>query len=780
VTATHASESAGRFVGQAVNRKEDPRLLTGRGTYVDDVQVPGLLHAAFVRSNVAHGRIVSIDTSAAGDVDGVVAVVTGAALNPGRGSMHPTIQLTDPNNTDVKPLAEDRVLFVGDPIAVVVAETRAIAEDAAELVEVDIDSLDAVVGFDAALADGAPLVHPEKGGNVGADTPVLIPGWDEIKAGAAHVVTATFHQHRQTNVPMETRGILASYDPASGDLRCWLSTQNPHEARAAIARCTGVPMHQIRVTARDVGGGFGQKMFLFRDEQTIAAVAVHVGRAVKWIEDRRENLIAANHARADRTTVELALDGDGRLLGAFVDETEDSGAWPLGAMGGAAGAVGAFFSGAYKLPFVSWHARSIWTNTCQRGAYRGPWMMETTAREEMIEYAARAIGIDPLELRRRNVIHRDELPYTTPMGMTYDETISPDGTLEQAASVIGYDEFRAEQRRAFDEEGRLLGIGLSLYIEPCAMGAMDPLGTETASVQVLPTGAVQVSIGTGSHGQGLETTFAQVVAEELGVEYDDVIVLQGDTETQPFGRGTGGSGSAIIGANACRLACAAVRDKAFAIAAHVMEAAPGDLEMATGRVQVKGTPARGVEFTEIARIAYLDTARLPDGMEPTLEATRTYKARPVTWSNACHACTVEVDRVTGLVRILRYVVSEDCGTMINPKIVDGQIAGGVVQGIGGVLLEHMVYDDDGNPLSTTFMDYLLPTAAEIPDIEIHHIETPAPNPGGHKGVGEGGAIGAPACVFNAVADALARLEIVITDQPLGPRQVLDALMAAGH
>ncbi len=779
MTTTDAG-SAGRFVGQSVRRKEDPRLLTGRGTYVDDMSLPGMLHACFVRSNVAHGRIVSIDCDAARAVDGVVAVLTGTELNVGRGSMQPTLMFEDAANVAVQPLTEGTVLFVGDPVALVVAESRAVAEDAAELVEVNIDMLEAVVGFDAALLEGAPLVHPDKGANVGQDMPVIMPGWDEIKADAAHVVSATFNQHRQTNVPMETRGIVASFDPASGELHAYLSTQNPHEARLVLSRVTGVPEHLVRVTARDVGGGFGQKMFLFRDEQTIGAAAVYLGRSIKWIEDRRENLIASNHARADRTTVELALDADGKLLGAFVDEVEDAGAWPLGSMGGAAPAVGAYFTGAYKLPFLSWHARAVWTNTCQRGAYRGPWMMETTAREQMVDYAARAIGMDPWEWRRRNVVKDADLPYTTPMFMTYDDSISPDATLEQAAQVIDYDAFRAEQRRAFESEGRLLGVGLSLYIEPCAMGMMDPLSTETANVRVMPSGKVSVALGTGSHGQGLETTMAQVVAEELGIDIDDVIVVQGDTASSPFGRGTGGSGSAIIGANACRLASAAVRDKAFAIAAQLMEAAANDLEVSDGRITVKGTPARGIDFAEVARVAYLETAKLPEGMEASLEATHTYKAPPVTWANACHACTVEVDRYTGLVKILRYVVSEDCGKMINPAIVDGQIAGGVVQGIGGVLFEHMIYDPDGNPLATTFMDYLLPTAAEIPTIEIHHIETPAPNPGGHKGVGEGGAIGAPACVFNAVADALALLDVTITDQPLGPREVLDALMAAGH
>jgi carbon-monoxide dehydrogenase large subunit len=775
----NVSASAGRFVGQSVNRKEDPRLLTGRGRYVDDITVPGMLHACFVRSHAAHARIVSIDATAARALDGVVAVLTGTELNPNAGSMQPTIMLADPSNVLVQPLAEDTVRFVGDPIALVIAESRALAEDAAELVELDLDPLDAIVGFDAALAGDATLVHPDKATNIGQDMPVLLPGWDEAKAAAANIVGATFHQHRQTNVPMETRGIVAAYEPATGLLHCHLSTQNPHEARQVLSRVTGIADHRVRVTGGDVGGGFGQKFFLFRDEQTIAVAAVHLGCTIKWIEDRRENLIAANHARADRTTVELALDADGHILGAFIDEVEDAGAWPVGAMGGAAPAVGAYFPGAYKIPNLSWRARAVWTNTCQRAAYRGPWMMETTAREQMAEYAARAIGLDPLEFRRRNVIQRHELPHTTAMGMTYDESISPADTLEQAASMIDYDGFRAEQRRAFEAEGRLLGIGMSLYVEPCAMGVMEPLGTETATVRVQPTGAVTVSIGSGSHGQGLETTMAQVVADELGLPLDSVVVVQGDTASSPFGRGTGGSGSAIIGSNACRAAAGVVRDKAFAIAAHLMEANPADLEVRDGTIAVRGTPSHGIAFAEVARTAFLDIARLPEGVAPGLEATTAYTAPPVTWANACHACTVEVDRATGAVRILRYVVSEDCGRMINPAIVDGQIAGGVAQGIGGVLYEHAVYDADGNPLATTFMDYLIPTAAEIPRIEIGHIETPAPNPGGHKGVGEGGAIGSPACVFNAVADALALVGVTITDQPLGPRQVLQALMDAG-
>jgi carbon-monoxide dehydrogenase large subunit len=553
-----------------------------------------------------------------------------------------------------------------------------------------------------------------------------------------------------------------------------MSTQNPHEARAAIARVTGVAEHLVRVTARDVGGGFGQKFFTPRDELVVALAARHIGRAVKWIEDRRENLIASNHARVDRSICTMAVDAEGHILGACIDNLEDSGAFPVGSTGGVGPFVGILFPGPYRVPLLRWKATAVWTNTCPRGAYRGPWMMETVAREQMMDAVARAIGLDPLELRRRNVIHASELPYTTAMGMSYD-VVTPEETLEQAAGMLDYEAFRAEQERAFRDEGRLLGVGIGLYIEPSSMGSMDPLGTETATIRVQPTGKVVVSMGTGSHGQGLETTMPQVVAEELGVPLDDVVLVQGDTASTPFGRGTGGSGSAVIGGGACREAAQLVRAKALEIAAHLMEAAPADLELVEGEIAVRGTPSRTLSFAEVARVAHLETAKLPDGLAPGLEATASYNAPPFTWSNACHVCTVELDRDTGLVRIDRYIVSEDCGVMINPMVVEGQIAGGVVQGVGGVLYEHFVYDADGNPLTTTFLDYLLPTASEVPDIEYGHVETRSNTPGGHKGMGEGGAIGAPPAIFNAVADALGLVGARVTRQPLGPEQVLALL-----
>ena len=748
--------TAGRFVGQRVARREDPRLVTGHGTYVDDVVVPGMLHAAFVRSDLARGRITRIDAEAARALPGVRAVLTAAELNEGLGSFQPTMFQGDHPPSPCAPLralADGDVRFVGDPVVLVVAETRYLAEDACELVEVDYEPLEPVIDPEAA-GEASELVHPELGSNIAMCVPTPPdPDLDGVFANATHVVSERLVQHRHTNVPMETRGVIASFERASGELDVALSTQNPHEARQVFARVTGVPEHLVRVKGADVGGAFGMKYFVQRDEITVVAAAVHLGCAIKWIEDRRENLIAAFHARADIATVEVALDADGLLLGARLDHLEDCGAYPVGGTGGTGPFAAMLFPGPYRLPRMGFTSTSVWTNTCGRGAYRGPWMFESVAREEILDMAARAIGIDPLELRRRNVVSVDELPFTTAMGMELDH-VTPAETLEQAVEIIGYDAFRVEQRRAFEAEDRLLGIGIGLYVEPTSMSS-GSLGVETATVRVQPSGKVTVLLGTGSHGQGVETTMAQVVAEYLGVDIDDVVVVQGDTASAPFGAGTGGSRTAVIAGGAAREASIEVRDKVVEIAAHLLEAAPEDLEVDDGRVSVRGTPTRGVTLAEVAALAYNAPGELPPELAPGLEATVSYQAPPITWSNACHACTVEVDPDTGLVTILRYVVSEDCGVMINPTIVEGQIAGGVVQGIGGVLYEHVVYDEQGTPLTTTFLDYLVPTATEVPTIEYGHIETRSPTPGGHKGMGEGGAIGSPPAVFNAVADALA-------------------------
>jgi carbon-monoxide dehydrogenase large subunit len=768
-----AGLTAGRFVGQSVKRKEDARLVTGHGRYVDDVTVPGLLHCAFLRSDLARARITHLDVAAARALDGVHAVLTAADLKQQlKGDMVPTM-LADGDRgagAPLRPLADGDVRFVGDPIALVVADTRYVAEDAVDLIDVEYEPLPAVVDFEAAADDTDNIVHPELGSNVAATMAVPNPELDSILESAAHVVTETFWQHRATPTPMETRGIVASWDRFGQRLQVWMSSQNPHEVKLVCSRILGIPANQVRVTQEDVGGGFGQKFFMPREEMTIVLAAHLLGRPIKWIEDRRENLIASNHARVDKGTVTMAVDAEGTILGAKLEHLEDAGAYPVG--GPSIGAfVGMLLPGPYRMGAVSWSSTAVWTNTCGRGAYRGPWMFETVVREQMMDVVARAIGMDPVEFRRRNVVHRAELPTTSSTGLPYDH-MSPEETLEQAVELIGYDDFRAVQAAA-REEGRYLGLGVGLYVEP--QTGMGPLGVEAAVVRVDVNGTVNVHVGSGSHGQSLETTVAQVVAEHLGVHVDDVIVHQGDTDASPFGGGTGGSRSAGILSTAAAQASTEVRDKALLIGAHLLEAAPEDLELVDGAISVKGTPAKSVGLAQVAATAYMNTDALPPGIEPGLEVVSRFKAPPLMWSNACHVCTCEVDIQTGKVMLGRYVVSEDCGVMINPMVVEGQVAGGVAQGVGGVLFEHAVYDDEGNPLATTFLDYLLPTAAEVPTIEYGHIETPAFTPGGHKGMGEGGAIGSVPAVFNAVADALAPLGVHLQRQPLTPSALLDAI-----
>jgi carbon-monoxide dehydrogenase large subunit len=769
--------SAARFVGQRVARHEDARFLTGRAQYVDDIAVPDTVHVAFARSHMARGTIVSIDVDAAREVPGVVGVYLAADLDA---------VLRDHKVDDEPPhgerpfrlLAAGDVRCVGEPIVMVVADSRYHAEDAVDAIDIDIDPETPVIDPALAAEPDAPLVHPSRGSNVYAEfPPAENPELDDVFASAPIVLTDTIRQHRYLTVPMETRGILAHWDPRREDLTVWISTQGPHGVRAQMARVLGIDDSQVRVIMPDVGGAFGLKMHPSPEELSTVLASRILGRPVKWIQDRRENLMADEHPREDQATVTMAAAEDGTLLGARVEFLESTGAFPSPG-GSAAVFTSMLFPGPYKLSPCSTSARSVLTNTSGRGAYRGPWMFETVAREMMIDRVATACGLDPLELRRRNVIHEDDMPYTMPTGMPFDQ-MTARLNLEQAAEMLEYDALR-EQQRQWREEGRLVGIGISLFAEPTAM-SFGWMSTDAANVRIGTNGRVDVAHSGASHGQSLETTIAQLAADELGVDIDHVRVVQGDTDTTPLGPGTGGSRSTVILGTAVRLASREVRAKVAEIVAHAFEAAPEDIEVVDGRAQVAGSPDKGMTLAEVAKRAYAEPAGLPPGIGPGLEAqTRFAPDAFVTWSNACHACVCEVDPATGEVTILRYLVSEDCGAMINPNVVEGQIAGGVVQGIGGVLYEHLPYDEDGNPLATTFVDYLLPTTTEVPEIEYGHVETPAPsNPGGHKGLGEGGAIGAPPAVINAVADALAPLGVVVSSQPLGPADIVDLIEAAG-
>jgi carbon-monoxide dehydrogenase large subunit len=761
---------AGRFVGARVARKEDPRFLTGRGCYTDDIVAPGMLHAAFVRSPHARAEITDVDTGAAAALPGVSAVYTFHDL---AAAADEEALAAGPLGT--RPLARDVVCFVGDPVVLVVAETRALAEDACELVNIGYEPHPAVIDLWSAVDNDNELVHPELESNVARtttspDDPALGAAFD----AAAHVVTETIRQQRYIAVPMETRGTVASWDPGRGNMTIWISSQGAHGARDHFALFLGLPVAKVHVIVPDVGGAFGQKINVGREETAVALAARLLGRPVKWSEDRYENLVAAPHSRAEEAEVSIALDADGAMLAMQVQHIDDLGAYSAG---GGGASILRFLPGPYKVGKVGGSSTSVITNTSRRGAYRGPWMFETIARELIIDIAARATGIDPLELRRRNIVQQVDLPYTTSTGATFDR-VTPAETLEQAAAILDYDAFRREQAAA-REGGRLLGVGIACYVEPTAGGYGVGI-TEATTIRIDPSGSIQVISGVNSQGHSMETIIAQVTAEYLGVDIDDVEVMFGDTAIAPTGGTTGGSRNAVFGGGAARQAALEMRERVFEIAANMLEASPDDLEMDGGVVSVRGTPSARKTLAEVAHLAYMTPRELPAGVPPGLEIASRFTTEGPTWSNAAHICTCEVDPLTGLVTLLRYIVSEDCGALINPNVVEGQIAGGVVQGIGGALFEHFVYDDDGNPTTTTFLDYLLPTAADVAVMEYGHIQTVSARPGGFKGMGEGGAIGAPAAVFNAVADALAPLGVRLTDQPLSPSAIVRAISDAAN
>ncbi|MGX7680129.1 xanthine dehydrogenase family protein molybdopterin-binding subunit [Jatrophihabitans sp. DSM 45814] len=778
------SEAAGRFVGQSVKRREDLRLITGNGSYVEDVAWPNMLHVAFLRSPVARGRITNLDVSQALQLPGVHTVLTGADLNGEVLSWWQTMIGPDAPQPPRRLLASEDVRYVGEAIAMVLATSRYLAEDGVELIDLDIDIEEPILtetkGYAGVAADGQNLVHPEWGSNIAsmspdpATMPTENPALEEIFATAAHVVTETFSQHRYVCVPMESRGIVAHWEAHKETMEIVGATQSVHELRSATSRMLGINETNVHAVAHDVGGGFGQKMYPTPEELAVIVATYKLGKPVRWIEDRNENLMAGGHARLEAMTLTMATDEAGRILGLKAHHLEDVGAFPLPSVGANAGFASALIPGPYDFGpyFSSWQA--VFTNTCGRCAYRGPWMLESVAREQMVDVVAASIGMDPVEFRRINVIKSGQLPYTTATGMVY-ETVTPHETLEQAVEMIDYEAFRREQAEA-RENGRYLGVGFSIYIE--GSPGFGILGAEQVNIRINFGGKVLASTGSGSHGQSVETTIAQVIADNLGVDYNDVKLVQGDTATSPFGSGTGGSRTAAVFGGAAREASLLLREKVLRVASEMLEADPADLDVELGVVSVKGNPDAKLSFEQIAGMAYAGHGMLPPDIEPGLEVAFRIRAPNFMFSNATHAAVVEVDPVSGAVKILRYIVSEDCGNMINPMVVEGQIAGGVVQGIGGVFYENFVYDDEGNPLTTTFLDYLLPTATEVPIIEYGHVITPSPTSGGFKPMGEGGAINSPAALINAVRDALAPLGVEINSQPLGPQQIVDAIERA--
>ena len=773
-TATAAPPS--RYAGTRVARVEDTRLLTGNGTFVDDVVRPGMLHACFVRSPFARAKVNSIDTSAALALPGVIAVFTAADLNPDVREAWHAVAGKDLPDTPRPPLAEDEVKFVGDPVALLIAENRYLAEDAIELVDVDYEPLPAIADFTKAQTSDV-LVHAEYANNQAGGMGGAPPD-EETFAGAAHVAKAHIYQQSYVPVPIETRGMVVEWQAAPGELTVWASTQTPHELRAFTARLLGLSAQKVRVIMRDTGGGFGQKVVPMREDMCILLASRKVPGPLKWIEDRRENLMTAGQARHVDGDVRMAFDAEGNILAADIDFVQDIGAYPTPYPVLTTAAIGMFFPGPYRVPKCSFNYQTVFSNTAGLAAYRGPWQYETLSREILLDIGARQMGLDPVELRRRNILRGDEMPYFNPNGMPYDH-VAPADTFEQAVKILDHEGFRKEQREAL-EQGRYIGLGFSAYIEPTG-AATGNLGSEGCTIRMEPTGKINVYVNGGSTGNSIETTVVQLTADALGADIEDVSTIQGDTAVTPYGAGTQGSRSGPMTAGAVNEAGTILRDRLAALAASMLSVEPSEIELANSKAVVRGDDTKSVTFADLAYRAHYEPGMVPPGTSATLEATARFVSPPtamIHWANATHACTCEVDVVTGQVTLTRYIVSEDVGPMINPNIVEGQIAGGTVQGIGGALLENQAYDADGNPLSSTFVDYLLPTAADVPTIEHGHVEIPGPGVGGYKGCGEGGAIGSPPAVINAINDALAPLGVTITSLPATPATIVAAIEAA--
>jgi carbon-monoxide dehydrogenase large subunit len=781
---------ATKYVGQRVSRREDPRFLTGRTRYVDDVRLPGTVHAAFVRSPHAHATITAIRTARAAAAPGVAGILTSQDAVSAARPIRCDSTFPEWKGTEFPVLAWPRVRFAGEAVAVVAAGDRYEAEDAAELVEVDYAPRDVVVDVERAAEPGGPLVHEAWGDNLVLDRRVSLGDVAGAFARADLVWERTYRTHRHTGFPLEGRACVADFNPASGVLTVYSATQIPHLVRTGLADSLGLPEHDVRVIAPDVGGGFGIKAHLFPEEVAVCLLSMRLGRPVKWLEDTREHLTACIHAREHVHRVRLAMTRDGRILGIAADVIVDAGAysvWPWTATMDA-GMAANMIVGPYRVPAYQARVRAVATNKCPLGPYRGVGRPSAAFTiERALEDVARELDLDPVEIRLRNYVPDDAYPYTAVTGLVYDSA-SLVKALETVRDRVGYAAFRREQAAA-RAQGRYLGIGFGTYLEQTAhatsefvkRGVPIVFGYDTVSVALDPSGKVTVDSSLHSHGQGHETTFAQIVAERLGLPLEDVRVRFGDTQSAPYGMGTFASRSAVLGGGAAWKAADVVRHNLLQVAAHMMEAAADDLEIAQGVVQVKGSPQHRMTVRDVARRAHHRPETLPEGVLPAaLAATQSYDAPPGygTFTNSAHAAVVEVDARTGFVKILRYVVVEDCGTMINPLIVDGQVHGGTAQGIGGALLEHLVYDERGQLLSPTLMEYLLPSALDVPAIEVHHLQTPSPfTIGGIKGMGEGGAIAPLPALANAVTDALAPLGVSFDALPLSPARVLEAIQA---
>jgi carbon-monoxide dehydrogenase large subunit len=775
----------GQHVGRAMRRKEDPRLITGQGRYVEDISLPGMLWASFVRSPEAHAKIVSIDVSAALERPGIHAVYTGADQGDMAGPLPmawvpPGIEIKNPEHW---PLAKEAVKHVGDPVAVVIGEDRYAVADAAEDVVVEYESLPAVIDPEKAL-EGAPFVHDEIGTN-------KVHEWSlaggDLEAGFAEaevVIERRIINHRTAGAPIEPRGVLADY--RAGSLTLWSATQVPHFVRLFLAILLGISEEHVRVIAPEVGGGFGAKLQVYGEEILLASCSRRLGRPVKWIETRSENMAVTHQGRDQIDHVKLGAKRDGTVTAYHVKIVADFGAYNM-LLTPLIPTLGAFvMGGCYKIPAVTTDIVGVFTNKCPTDAIRGAGRPEATHMiEVMLDQLAAELGMDPLEVRRKNFIPKEDFPAAVATGVVYDSG-DYNKTLDRLLELIDVDAFRREQKE-LAEQGTYRGIGFSTYTEICGLApsrvtgpggvGVQAGGWESAMVRVHNTGAVTVYTGSSGHGQGHETAFAQIAADRLGVDPSVVEVIHGDTGTGPEGRNTYGSRSLAVGGEAIARGANKIAEKAKAIVAHQLEAAPEDIELQDGKFSVKGSPEKGMTLAEVAGAAYLNL--VPDGMEPGLEETTFYDPENFVFPFGAHACIVELDGETGRVTVQRYVAVDDCGNAVNPLLIEGQVHGGIVHGVGQALYERVHYDEEGQLVTGTLVDYALPTAAELPSFETDRTVTPSPvNSLGAKGVGEAGTIAASAAVTNAVIDALRPLGVTYMNMPLSPMRVWEAISEA--
>lgn len=774
------------MIGSPVRRKEDYKLITGRGTFVDDIKLPGMLYAVFVRSPVAHARIVSINTEEAQKHPGVVKVFTAEDLkNVGKlptAWVVPDSNQVDPNAVAKPLLAEGKVRYVGEPVAMVVAETREAAYDAAELVDVEYEELPAVVNIEDAIKGDAPKVHDVPQGNIALKWRVTGGDVEKVFSEADRVIKQRIYINRAGPVPMEPRACVASYDKWTGKLTAWITTQNPHIHRVFFSLILGLPEHKIRIIAPDVGGGFGGKIPVYTEELTVSYASMVLGRPVKWTETRSEHFVASIHGRDFLGEIEVAVTNDGKLLGLRGKSYANMGAYlSIVAPGVATVLHGLIMPGPYDLKAFDLEMHGVFTHTPPLDADRGAGRPEAIFYlERMVDIVAQELGMDPFELRKKNYLPAGENVQTV-TGLTYD-SIDFEKVIKKFEEVVDYKALREEQEKA-RKEGRLIGIGIVSSIDICGFAPSRVVGAvglgagqwESAVVRMHPTGKVTLLVGTHAHGQGSDTTYAQIVSEVLGVPVEDVEVLHGDTDETPMGWGTYGSRGTSTGGSAVYRACERLREKGKKIAAHMLKVSEEEVEFEKGTYRVKNDPEKKVTIQEVAFQANMGWD-LPEGVEPGFEAEAFFDPPNFTYPFGIHCCVVEVDKDTGEVKFLRYVSVDDAGRIINPTLAEGQIHGGIVHGIGHAMYENIAFTEDGQLLTGSFNEYALPKAHLVPKIESYFTETPSPaNPLGAKGIGEEGAIAAQVAVANAIIDALKPLGVKHLDGPYTPARIWKAI-----